>query len=627
MKNSVLVILGILSISLGACSSSNKKPLEVAACAPGDACYKPGSPYPPPIIPDPSPTVSPTPTPTPSPSGTAATIQVDPVSGLAFGSVPSGNYKQLSVTLKNTGGVKAAYVASVAPAQPFLLTSNGCTNLAPNQTCQVVLQFTAPAQTGNYSSDTELLFVDELSNSVSSGKILLSGVSIKPGELQVVGSPTYDFTKVRVGYTYTTPNFLTFKNTGQTDITSLVLSINFPYLQSNSTCTGTLIPGATCQLKLSFAPQGFGKVDDQLKASYTSAGLQVSAKPVMSVSGLGANAQVLMGAANASNHVKSYDWNIFNFIGSFFPTYAGTWAGGSGVVIGTAKNFDANGDGLGDYLLGTAAGGPSRVEIRGHGHGKIKEFEAFSPSSTTSGVHVAACSGIMAFARGQGSGLIDLEDVSNSAKVRRGLNPHGGNPTFGLNIACGDLDADGNPDLIAAPVVGSYSDLRVIFNMRRIVDDPSYIPTILGFAPYGWLGGTDPTHKCGTSVAIGNIVDDSKPEIIVSGTGPANCGTEIRVFNQVGGSFPELTNYRQTLDFGNIKGGGVWLSAGDTNGDGYAELIAGATFLNDNGTINHSAVKIKDFQRAGSDAENTFNPFTDGSGVPFPVGTRVGFTY
>src|SRR5262245_56293328 len=86
----------------------------------------------------------------------------------------------------------------------------------------------------------------------------------------------------------------------------------------------------------------------------------------------------------------------------------------------------------------------------------------------------------------------------------------------------------------------------------------------------GDLGGFfafDPGFRGGVTVAIADVMNDSAPEII-TGAGPGG-GPNVHVFSMNGDLLADWNAYFDGFT------GGVFVAAGDVNGDGKAEIITG----------------------------------------------------
>ena len=78
-----------------------------------------------------------------------------------------------------------------------------------------------------------------------------------------------------------------------------------------------------------------------------------------------------------------------------------------------------------------------------------------------------------------------------------------------------------------------------------------------------------PTFTGGVTVAYGDVNGDGVPDII---TGTATGSSEVKVFD---GTNPANVLY-DFLAFAPSFTGGIWVAAGDVNGDGYDDIIVGA---------------------------------------------------
>jgi hypothetical protein len=149
----------------------------------------------------------------------------------------------------------------------------------------------------------------------------------------------------------------------------------------------------------------------------------------------------------------------------------------------------------------------------------------------------------------------------------------------GINVAVGDLNCDGIPDLAVAPQEGHTPIIKLYDGSpdAQGVYEHKLINSFNGFDPKG----VNQTFLGGLSIAIGDVNYDGHNDLIV-GFGPGYLPT-VQVFNGetlknklpslLGTPFPAFSgSYGETINL-NFKGG-VTVAAGDLNNDGYAEIIA-----------------------------------------------------
>ncbi|UXI68039.1 FG-GAP repeat domain-containing protein [Tahibacter amnicola] len=125
--------------------------------------------------------------------------------------------------------------------------------------------------------------------------------------------------------------------------------------------------------------------------------------------------------------------------------------------------------------------------------------------------------------------------------------------TGGVHVAVGDVDGDGRGDYVLG--AGQSAQVRVLSGR-----DQRELHNFFAYAP-GFTGGV--------RVAAGDVDGDGHADI-VTGAGPGG-GPEIKVFDGATGT--------QVADFfAYLPGfsGGVFVAAGDYDGDGRADLITGA---------------------------------------------------
>jgi hypothetical protein len=163
----------------------------------------------------------------------------------------------------------------------------------------------------------------------------------------------------------------------------------------------------------------------------------------------------------------------------------------------------------------------------------------------------------------------------------------------GLYVAAGDVNGDGRADVIVSQGENSPSHVRVFSGANgALLED---------FRPYakGFNGGV--------RVAAGDVNGDGKAEVIVA---PAGGGAkQVKVFNGLTGAM--LSSW---TPFANALAGGLYVAAGDINGDGIADLVAGQ------GTGSPSKVALRN--GATGNSLGVITPF----GRKFPGGVRVGLT-
>jgi hypothetical protein len=215
----------------------------------------------------------------------------------------------------------------------------------------------------------------------------------------------------------------------------------------------------------------------------------------------------------------------------------------------------------GVYAAGTDAGGLPEVKVFAAGTGAVlADFLAYD-SAFRGGVRVAVGDvtgdGVpdIVTAPGRGGGPdIRVWDGTNFKLIREYMAYA---PTFGggVFVATGDTNGDNFADIITAPDAGG-GPLVEVFNGKTSAMGQSY---------YAYA----PTFAGGVRLAAGDINGDGKADVIV-GAGPGG-GPHVRVFNGMTGSVvTEFFAYAPHFT------GGIYIAAGDVNGDGRADIVTGA---------------------------------------------------
>jgi uncharacterized repeat protein (TIGR01451 family) len=124
----------------------------------------------------------------------------------------------------------------------------------------------------------------------------------------------------------------------------------------------------------------------------------------------------------------------------------------------------------------------------------------------------------------------------------------------GVRVALGDVNGDGIPDIICAAGPGGGPEVVVLDGRSGQI--------------LGSFFATAPSFTGGVTVAAGDVNGDGRADI-VTGVGPGG-GPQVMVFD--GRTFQALTSFYATAPF---FSGGVTVAVGDINGDGRADIIAG----------------------------------------------------
>lgn len=252
--------------------------------------------------------------------------------------------------------------------------------------------------------------------------------------------------------------------------------------------------------------------------------------------------------------------------------------------IAVMDEFDLPDPGTMKLVLGTGHGADDdeiQVVYAGRRGRVVSRFDAFGPNYT-GGVNVGAGDvrgesdeEIIAVQAGSPGGQVSLRiygrvdedllgniiwlqiasfDAFNTGEV---IQP-GSIPLIadGANIAIGDVDSDGNEEIVAGPVKGTPA-VRVLGGAgARIAEWMAYF-----------------SGENGINVAVGDLDDDGTNEIV---TGPGSGLPRIRVFEGDGTPFenPDTSTVVSFFAFDMSMTAGVRVAVADVDLDGRGEIIA-----------------------------------------------------
>jgi hypothetical protein len=211
-------------------------------------------------------------------------------------------------------------------------------------------------------------------------------------------------------------------------------------------------------------------------------------------------------------------------------------------------------------LTGTDTGNPSLVILRdGITLGVIQSFQAFPGFG--GGVRVALGDvngdGVADIVAGAGPGGAPQVRVFDGVSGAGLADFPAFNPSFtgGVFVAAGDVTGDGLADVVVGADAGGAPQVSIF-------RAPDWAPagSFLAFAP-GFTGGV--------RVAAGDVNGDARADIM-AGAGPGGV-PQVSVFS--GANLSLLTSF---LAYPAAFTGGVYVAAGDLNGDDRADIITGS---------------------------------------------------
>jgi len=204
------------------------------------------------------------------------------------------------------------------------------------------------------------------------------------------------------------------------------------------------------------------------------------------------------------------------------------------------------------------------------------------------------------FALGGANGRVQIQrtDPNNHGVVVSDFAPFGPSYIGPVNVAFGDIQGLGFDDLVVAAGAGNphvkVFDGRIIHNNPNTLNPDIFLAS---FFPYALQ------FNVGANVAAGDVEDNGFADIVTG----ANVGNpDVRVYRGqdiANGTFNPngASLVAQWFAYGLNFNVGAFVAVGDTNGDGYADIITGSTAGN-------PQVKVYDGRAIAQGAFNRSNP-------------------
>ncbi len=185
----------------------------------------------------------------------------------------------LNVTLTNNQ-TTALNISGIQVASPFSQSNNCGSSLAAGKSCTITVTF-SPTVVGFFSSS--LVITDDAAGSPRT--IALSGNGVVPVATLPVMGGLYFYNQIVQTPSTPLPVTLTNNLSVALSITSMTTSVDFPFTTDcvGTNGTGSLAPGATCTVQITFIPQAVG----DRSASLTVAESAVGSPLVVPLQGLG----------------------------------------------------------------------------------------------------------------------------------------------------------------------------------------------------------------------------------------------------------------------------------------------------------------------------------------------------
>jgi hypothetical protein len=244
--------------------------------------------------------------------------------------------------------------------------------------------------------------------------------------------------------------------------------------------------------------------------------------------------------------------------------------GAAGYAIAGQSGTNLTGEDFGNvsrsiFVTAEDVGGPPTVTVRDAATQKvISTFNAYA-SGFSGGVRIAtgyfnggALPNIVTGAGPGGGPHVKVLNAVDGSVVAQFF-AYDSSFTGGVYVAVGDVNGDGTPDIITGADAGGGPHVKVFDGAALMAGQ---VKTLYSFFAYG------ASFRGGVRVAAGNI-DGDKDADIITGAG-AGGGPHVEVFSgQTGQLIRSFFAYAPTFT------AGVYVAAGDVNGDGISDIVTG----------------------------------------------------
>jgi hypothetical protein len=251
--------------------------------------------------------------------------------------------------------------------------------------------------------------------------------------------------------------------------------------------------------------------------------------------------------------IHTYESNPISQIGEF-RAFAEKFRGGLAIAAG-----DVDGDGVDEIIAGAGPGGSPQVRVF-RADGTVRsQFFAYG-DSFRGGVKVASCDfdgdGVEEVVTGAGPGgspQVRIMTMWGESKFSPSFNAFERSFSGGVNVACGDVDGDGETEVVAGVGIGSEPKVRVFDRYGSSKD--------LDIVPYA------DRDKGGVAVAVANVDGGKRSEIVTAIYRFGRSLVKVYRANAARSIVAQFEGWPENVQ------GGFHVAAGDIDDDGYDEVV------------------------------------------------------